>query len=84
MPLYETPDGLPPGFATWKDPGHWHLHHSAVHPGPGDWTPYRGPDHVDEKLSPLGELAHQLAEFLDIAGPDQHQAAIRRGLEAGR
>lgn len=84
MPLSKTPDGLPPGFATWKDPGHWHLHHAAVHPGPGDWTPYRAPDYVEEKLTPVGELLHHLGELLDIAGPDHTQRLMERGKEAGQ
>ena len=65
----------------WRHPGHWELHHTAL-PGdaPGDFTPYRAPDHAEHGLSPLAFL-ERLAEVL---GPDHAQAIAQRGMEAGQ
>ena len=80
MPLYETPDGLPPGFETGKHPGHWHLHHIALPAaGPGDFTPYRAPDYAEETFGPHEPLLELLGELFDI---DHAKGIARRGLEA--
>jgi hypothetical protein len=67
--------------ADWRHPGHWELHHTALPgDGPGDFTPYRAPDHAEHGLSPLAFL-ERLAEIL---GPDHAQVIAQRGLEAGQ
>jgi hypothetical protein len=68
-------------LATGADPGHWQLHHTALLPGPGDFTPYQAPDYAEEIHSPLGNWLEQLAELL---GPDHAQAIAQRGMEAGQ
>jgi hypothetical protein len=62
-----------------KHEGHWHLHHIALTSGPGDFTPYEGPEFVEEELSPLVELLEHLAEIL---GLDYARVIAERGLEA--
>jgi hypothetical protein len=65
---------------TGLHPAHWQLHHIALTSGPGDFTPYEGPEFVEETLSPLGELLEHLGQVL---GPDYARVIAERGLEAG-
>jgi hypothetical protein len=82
MPLYETPDGLPPGFETGKHPGHWQLHHTALPSGgPGDFTPYRAPEHAEQEFGVHEQLLEFVAELFTV---DHAQAIAQRGLDASR
>jgi hypothetical protein len=64
-----------------RHPGHWHLHHTALPDGPGDFTPYPAPYYAEHGLWPPGEWLVVLAE---LVGPDHAQVIAQRGREAGQ
>lgn len=67
--------------ATGRHPGHWELHCIALGHGPGDFTPHRPPEYVEQTLSPTAGLLELLAEPL---GPDHVRIMADRGIEAGQ
>ena len=78
MALWETADGMPPGYDSPTDPGDWRMHYIAVLPhgtGRGDFTPEYVEQSTEETISPLDALLERLAELFDI----DHQGALAAG-----
>lgn len=70
MPLWETPDGMPPGMMLSLHPGDWQVHHLAVlryGTGKGDFTP----EHVDQDVEVEITVGRQVFEhFMGLLGMD--------------
>jgi hypothetical protein len=74
MPLWETPDGMPPGLLLPLHPGDWRLHSIAM---PrygtlkGDFTPQYVSHDIEIRITVLQQIGERLAEALGIdqAGP---------------
>ena len=62
-------------------PGHWELHHFAVHGSPGDFTPFAPEEFIETEFGPWPRW---IANFGDILGPEHAQTVAQRGLEAGQ
>lgn len=81
-------DAMPPGIgktfsaAVGGDghPGHWSLHHFAIHDGPGDFTPFTPPDYIEVTY---WLLPGWLTGPSGILGPDHAHPGRPAELEAG-
>jgi hypothetical protein len=69
MPLWETPDGMPPGHVLPLHPGDWRMHHLAIlRSGGGRWdlSPVRVSHDIEVQITVLGQFMEYLREALGI------------------
>ena len=90
MPLWETPDGMPPGLALPLHPGDDRIHHIATlryGATRGDFTPEYVRQDIEVEITVGGQFLEQLYELLGIDHPGPIGSRIppppAAGIEAG-
>ena len=80
MPLWETPDGMPPGVATLLHPGDSRIHHIATLKygvTRGDFTPEPFDQVIELKITLFGQFRDELVRVLGIDQPGQIHSRSR-------
>jgi hypothetical protein len=83
VPLWDTPDGMPPGADVPLHPGDARMHHTAVLPhgqGRGDFTPEYADSTTETEISvPQQVLEH----FLPVLGIEPADGPLGHRLQPG-
>ncbi len=72
MPLWETPDGMPPGLMVSLHPGDDRIHHIATlryGVSKGDFTPEYVPQDIEVSVTLFGQAWEQINHVLGIDHP---------------